>query len=191
MANLIDISFFVEDIEVPNAAAQAEIKATLEASIVQYEKEVLIDLLGYKLYKELIAHTIVSGDKFDKLVNGEEFTFTFDGEIIETKWEGLKGFSKKSLIAYFVYFMHRKKHQSYNAGVSVEVEADTDNSSKASLYLHLVDIWNEFVYLYGDGCNDEHDNADPSAYNYLLAKASDFTNWKFTSQEGEVNRLGI
>ncbi len=190
MATLIDTTYFVEEIEVPNAN-QAENKVPLEKSIAQYQKEVLISLLGYPLYKELIAHTVVSGDKFDKLINGEDFEFEFEGETISTRWEGLLGFQKKSLIAYYVYFMHRKKKQSYNSGIDVEVEADTENSSKASLYLKLVDIWNEFVLMYGDGCDDQHDNADASAYNYLLAKTADFPTWKFTSQEGEVNRLGI
>ena len=190
MAELIDTTYFVEEIEVPNVA-QAEVKVPLEKSILQYQKEVLISLLGYSLYKELIAHTVESGDKFDKLINGEDFSFSFEGEVIETRWEGLLGYQKKSLIAYYVYFMHRKKKQSYNSGIDVEVEADTENSSKTSLYLKLVDIWNEFVTMYGDGCNDEHENADPSAYNYLLAKSVDFPTWKFTSQEGEVNRLGI
>lgn len=190
MANLIDTSYFVDEIEIANTN-QEEVLASVTASIVQYEKEVLIDLLGYELYKELIAHTVIAGDKFDKLINGEEFSFSYNGKTVTRKWEGLKGFAKKSLIAYYVYYMHRKKHQSYNDGLSVEVEPDTENSSKASLYLHLVDVWNEFVFMYGDGWDDSHCNSDPSAYNYLLTKTTDFPTWEFKSQWGEVNRLGL
>lgn len=199
MANIIDTSYFVGDIEVPNSN-QPEIEMDLNNSINLYEKEVLIMLLGYSLYKELRAHTIVPGDKFDKLVNGEEFSFTFNGVTVENKWDGLKGENKKSLIAYYVYFMHRRKRASYNAGVGQEVEPKTENSQKGSLYTKLVEVWNEFIKMYGDVCYASepyfinyyvHENDLPSAYNYLVAKRSDFSNWRFTSQEGEINRYGI
>lgn len=202
MANIIDISYFVGDIEIPNIS-QEEIEADVNNSITIYEKEVLIALLGYPMYKELRAATPAPGDKWYKLINGEEFTFTVDGQEVNTKWDGLKGEEKKSLIAYYVYFMHRRKRQSYNAGVGIEVEADTDNSKPSSLYVRLVDVWNGFVKMYGFDCYVEDDdfgynldyyqhyNDEPSAYNYLLAKKADFTNWKFKSQGGEIDRFGL
>ena len=191
MANTIDTSYFVGDLEIPNVA-QAPIKLEVENSIKIYEREVLIALLGYPMYKEYLAAPVVVGDKWYKLINGEEFTFTVDGEEVTVYWEGLKGFEKKSLIAYYVYFMHRRKKSSYMAGIGTEVEAESENSEKTNLAEKLIWIWNEFVKMYGDSCvEDQHENVDPSAYNYLLAKASDFTNWKFESQGGEVNRLGL
>lgn len=200
MANIIDTSYFVEDIELPNVG-QPEITQKVTNSIKTYEKEVLIDLLGYPLYKELTGAVYVDGDasKWDKLVNGEEFSFVVNGLTITTKWEGLKGFEKKSLIAYFVYFMHRRKEATYMAGVGTENKADTENSSMDDLHPKLTYIWNEFLKMYGDGyfnhgaavADGTHENEDPSAFNYLLAKKSDFTNWRFVCQGDELNRFGI
>lgn len=200
MANIIDTSFFVEDIEIPNVA-QAPIRAKLENSIKLYEKEVLISLLGYPMWKDLFASGYVDGDasKWDKLVNGEEFSFELNGRTVTTYWEGLKGLEKKSLIAYYVYFMHRRKEASYMSGIGTEVKADTENSTMDDLHAKLVYVWNEFIKMYGDVCGDmdgfilnpQHENGEPSAYNYLLAKSSDFTNWRFTVMGGEINRFGI
>lgn len=198
MANIIDTSFFVGDIEIPNVA-QAPIRAKLENSIKLYEKEVLISLLGYPMWKDLQANIASPSGIWDKLINGEEFSFTFNGETITTYWEGLKGLEKKSLIAYYVYFMHRRKEASYMAGVGTEVKADTENSTMDDLHTKLVYVWNEFIKMYGDVCGDmdgfvsnpQHENMEPSAYNYILAKAADFTNWKFQPFGGEINRFGI
>jgi hypothetical protein len=166
------------------------------------------------MYKELQTIVVVPGDKWDKLINGEEFSFTPAGSPeVTTKWEGLKGKDKKSLIAYYIYFMHRRKRASYNAGVNIEVEAKTDNSIQASLYTKLTETWNEFIAMYGivDCWNSYHHfiyavPADPanyqypysywneypaSALNYLIAKQADFPDWRFTSEGGEINRYGL
>lgn len=199
MANIIDTSYFVEDIELPNVA-QPVIATKVTNSIKTYEKEVLISLLGYPMYKDLLVNIAAVSGKWYALINGEEFTFTLNGQTITAYWEGLKGFEKKSLIAYYVYFMHRRKEASYMAGVGTEVKADTENSSMDDLHAKLVFIWNEFVRMYGDSCVNEdavnadgytHENAEPSAYNYLLAKKLDFTNWKFERQGGEINMFDI
>lgn len=203
MANIIDAFYFIGDIEIPNVN-QEEIADDLLHSINLYEKEVLISLLGYTLYKELRAHTVVAGDKFDKLINGEDFSFTVNGATVETHWNGLKGENKKSLIAYYVYFMHRRKRASYHAGTGMEVEAKTDNSNKGSLYTKLIEVWNDFITMY-EGCGEDilstlylyspnflyHRDDLPSAYNYLVAKKADFPTWRFESLGGEINRFGI
>lgn len=200
MANLIDTSYFVGDIEIPNIS-QAEIAANVNESIVKYEREVLIALLGYALYKELTEHVIVPGDKFDKLINGDDFEFTINGVAVPARWDGLKGFNKKSLIAYYVYKAYRRKTQSYMAANNIEVQAKTENSEKFDMYSKLVDIWNEFIKMYGSGCIEEdyglpntyytHHDYLPSAYNYLLVKRADFVNWHYTSQGGKINIFGI
>ena len=191
MANIIDTSYFVDDIELPNVN-QAPIKAGVEKSIALYEKEVLISLFGYSMYKDFLAATPVAGDKWYKLINGEEFSFAFEGETVTRYWDGLLGADKKSLVAYYIYFMHRRKEVSYMAGVGTEVEAETENSTKVSLYEKLVWIWNEFLLMYGDGCTEgQYNNAEPSAYNYLTTKAANFTNWKFESQGEELNTFGV
>lgn len=201
MPNIIDISYFIDDIEVPNTN-QEEIETDLTHSINVYEREVLIALLGHTLYKELREATWVDGDlsKWDKLVNGEDFSYTLSGRTVNTRWEGLKGENKRSLIAYYVYFHHRRKRSSYNAGVGIEVEADTDNSKPSSLYEKLVYIWNDFVAMYGGEYVEEQYVVDNypvdeeyvnCAFNYLLAKKADFPTWYFKSLGGTIDRFGL
>ena len=202
MANIIDTSYFNGEIEVPNSN-QSEIATDLNESITKYEQEVLIQLLGYPLFKELKAVADYGlGDKWDKLVNGEEFSYTLNGVTVTTKWEGLRGFDKKSLIAYYVYFMHRRKRKSYTAGGGSEVESKHDNSEKVSPYVKLVEVWNEFIVLYGGECYQPKEviqytnllypiDEFPSAFNYLIAKRADFPTWTFTSKGGKLNIFGF
>ena len=206
MANLIDTTYFIEEIEIPNAN-QDEIEEDVTGSITQYEREVLVSLLGYPLYKLLRDSAFVDGDAsiWDKLVNGDDFSFTLNSQTVELRWDGLRGFEKKSLIAYYVYYMHRRKRASYHAGTGIEVEAASDNAAPASVYHKMVEVWNEFVNMYGDPTDDygyvidipaeldnyTHHNNLASAYNYLLAKKADFPTWKFKSQGGELNRFGF
>lgn len=199
MPNIIDTSYFVGDIEIPNLN-QPENAAEVTRSIVTYEKEVLIALLGYTLYKELLANIASPAGKWVGLIDGEEFSFTLNGQTVNTKWEGLKGENKKSLIAYYVYFSHRQKKASYNTDVGIEVEGSTENSVTTSLAEKLIPIWNEFVKMYGGEFTEDEwivanypvdEECLSSAYNYLLAKKTDFPTWKFTTQGGEINRFGI
>jgi len=210
MANLIDATYFIGEIEIANAN-QGEISADLLHSITLYEKEVLTDLLGYAMYKDMqaaiaAAPAIPLEAKWVALIEGEEFTYTpSNGVAVVTKWEGLKGANKKSLVAYYIYFRHRTKRQSYNAGVGIEVEAATENAINSSLYVKLTEVWNEFIAMYGTDCGDYQVPTDPtlysyyyyegefiaSAYNYLLSKQADFPNWKYKSQGGEINRFGL
>lgn len=199
MANLIDATYFEGEIEIPNTN-QPEVETDLNNSIVRWEREVLIQLLGYTLYTELMAAVAlpyIAGDKWDKLINGEDFTFELNGQTVTTKWEGLLGFEKKSLIAYYVYFMHRRRRATYTA-VGNEVQSKTDNSEKVSAYHKMVEVWNEFIAMYGNVCSVGasqnsyyHEDVLPSAYNYLLAKKTDFPNWIYTDMGGRLNKMGI
>jgi hypothetical protein len=206
MANLIDTTYFIEEIEIPNVN-QTEIEDDVTGSITQYEREVLISLLGNALYVELRDSAFVDGDAsiYDKLVNGDDFSYTLNSQTVELRWDGLRGFEKKSLIAYYVYYMHRRKRASYHAGTGIEVEAASDNAKPAQVYHKMVEVWNEFINMYGDPTDEygnvqdipnvldnyTHHNNLASAYNYLLAKKADFPTWKFNSMGGELNRFGI
>jgi hypothetical protein len=168
---------------------------------------VLISLLGNALYVELRDSAFVDGDAsiYDKLVNGDDFSYTLNSQTVELRWDGLRGFEKKSLIAYYVYYMHRRKRASYHAGTGIEVEAASDNAKPAQVYHKMVEVWNEFINMYGDPTDEygnvqdipnvldnyTHHNNLASAYNYLLAKKADFPTWKFKSMGGELNRFGI
>jgi hypothetical protein len=197
MANIIDTTYFVNEIEIANVN-QNPVKADLINSIKLYEKEVLVMLLGYPLYVELMTNLATSGDKWDKLLNGEDFSFILDGVTINTRWEGLKGVDKVSVLAYYIYYKHREKRASYTAGLATEVEASTENAKPTAMYHKMVDVWNRFIDMYGQTWDDYFypesaypTDALPSAYNYLLAKKADFPTWQYQDLGGYLNKFGI
>jgi len=52
MAQLIDTTYFIGQISLPGSVLSGTL-ADINPYIVKYEREALIDLLGYTLYKEL------------------------------------------------------------------------------------------------------------------------------------------
>jgi hypothetical protein len=197
--NLIDTTYFIADIFVPLSNNET-LNENFEASIVRYESEVLKDLVGYTLFKALKAQ--IDAETFaapwDAFVNGAEFSFEFNGSTINEKWNGLVNTELKSLIAYYVYYWHRKYNETTYSGIG-ENAAIGENSKKASSLDKMVWANSNMVNLYGnvpkyvsfqDSGNYVHYDAEPSAYNYLLANIDDFDGWVF-KPKGKVNAFGI
>lgn len=185
--SFIDNTYFVGDINLTSGQLD-----NITNWITVYETEILKKLLGYTLYAELQAD-LVSGvpqtTKFIRLVNGYTFSFEFNGQTINEKWEGLKGLNKKSLIAYYVYYQYRNLNETFNttAGQKTNVSENSQNVNAAFYFIY---VWNKMVELYGvvpeynesyflNNDNYVHFNKLPSAYNYLLANIADFENWVY------------
>lgn len=199
MANLIDTSYFIGDINVP-LRNDTLLDEVFLASIAQYEPEVLKSLLGYTLYKALKLQIDAASYSapWDDFVNGAEFSFEFNGSTINEKWEGLVNSSKKSLIAYYIYYWHRKYNETSYSGIG-EDKAKGENSVIVSPIEKIAWANNRMVDLYGNvprrirkyvdfqnSGNYVHYDASPSAYNYLLANIDDFDGWVF-KPKGKVN----
>lgn len=197
MSNLIDNTYFVREIDVPQGS-RAELNEGITNSIVAYEPEVLKLLLGYKLWKlvqaaydasVLTVNPVALETKYANLINGAEFTFEFGGVTIEDKWIGLKNASKASLIANYVYYFHRRNNASQFNGIGQTV-SKAENSTVVSPRYAMKTAWNKFVEMYGETGYVGSSNASynvwsdyPSAYNFLLANKADYPDWKFTPQE--------
>jgi hypothetical protein len=193
--SFIDSSYFVGEINIPNASTDT----SLTQAIDQYEKEILISLLGYKLYSLLIAD-LVNGIPVTQiyldLVNGAEFTYSFRGEDITLKWEGLKNSAKVSLIAYYVFYKYveRDVTRYYGTGVSMAVPANGQSGwERVSSMNKLCAVWERMRELYGKVPLDYEPektligdmlphtfNLDPSAYNFLFTNKDDYPDWLFT-----------
>lgn len=222
--SLIDITYFVRDLNVPISSTSA-LNSALVDYINKYEPEALKLLLGYSLYKELIsaiaAYELAKEDydnamftfdpetdepliepvlasKFDKLINGSEFSFQLEGETITEYWPGLKNTDKVSMIANYVYFHFRRDNVSQFNGLS-ETVSYSESSRSINPREKLVKAWNGFVDQMGEGClsaytsnNSTYIHTDdlPSAYNFLLANLPDYPNWKFTPQQ-KINTWGL
>lgn len=193
---LIDSSYFVGDIQLPNLD---EIDNTFDDVIAKYEKEVLTKLLGYRLYNEFIAAlgTETPDAKWIDLRDGATFQFDFCGNTIHREWNGLANEELISLIAYYVYYQYRNDTLGTTTSIS-DVIGIPENAEQINDSRKMTKAWNRGVNLYGlapksfdsHSTTYNHYNDIASAYNFLLANQDDYTNWEFTPIY-RLNEFGI
>ena len=189
MANLIDSTYFKGDILLTN---KTDLAADISEAIARYEKEILISLLGYKLYKQLVATPTV--EPYKSLIEGAEFELTFDGITQLLKWNGLKNSDKESLIAFYTYYKYQERNFVKPSAIST-VKAKAENAETVTPVWKMVNAWNEMIKLYGEFDNlwfaqsyttiIQPDgglvfNNDASAFNYMSANVALFPDWIFT-----------
>lgn len=147
--SLIDETYFVGDLNIPNTATPA-ILERLQWFIDKYEKELLEDLLGYELWKLLDIQITQEEEnspatplpRLASLLNGVEYT---DGGGMLRKWRGLvytQGGSPRSLIANFVYWHWIKDHATQTVGLG-EVATQAQNAILTSPVVKQVTAWND------------------------------------------------
>jgi len=200
----IDSTYFTGELAIPNAANEAG----LTQAITQYEKEILISLLGYKLYSLLLAD-LSNGEpqtqKYIDLVNGAEFTHTFGGVDYTLKWDGLINTGKISLIAYYVYYKYVERNISAFYGTGVSMANTQEGWSRVSPESKMINAWERIRELYGKippqykrYYNRPVLGAEVpgvlelsgSAYNFLLTNIADYPDWVFTPL-WNMNQFGI
>jgi len=206
---LIDASYFTGELDIPNTGEPA-VLADLNRAIEQFEYEVLVDLLGYRLYKQFIdgLDQPAPEQKWKDLRDGAEFSFEFCDVTVTTKWEGLVNQAKRSLIAYYVFYKKLNIDMVSAAGVGGVVQTLTENAEMVSPVNVLVRTWNKMLRLYGDiddrdqnqyyfGGFNKYSSADyvhfndkPSAYNFLLARKQDYPDWVFSPKKA-INSFGL
>lgn len=140
MANLIDSSFFVNEINIPNTGKQ-EISESITMFVNKYEPELLKCLLGYSLWSSYNSDSTT--ERFANLINGVEYTC-----INVTKyWQGLVydngGTTKFSLIAQYIYWQIMSDKTIWTSGVGTKISKG-DNVIDVSPALKMNKAWNEF-----------------------------------------------
>jgi hypothetical protein len=152
MANITDLSCFIDDIyvpivSVPSVQSQSvpTVKNGLTAKINVVERSVLLNSLGLDLYNEVqsnLANLNNAPQKIKDLVNG----CIYDGMI----WEGLK--NPKSLIAYAVYYYFLDDvEKGIFAPHGVYKLADSEKEKFSPMY-KMAYAWNIFLNKYQSGC---------------------------------------
>lgn len=209
--SLIDTSYFVKDISIPNLD---EIPNSIRTYIERFEKEVLIKLLGRPLYNDFISglEATTIEQKWIDLRDGADFTFEFDGRQVVERWNGLINQDKVSLISYYVYEKYRRIEKTTTTGVA-EVRGKVENSEVVNETQKIITAQNRFIDLYGevrysiDGINydyfesqiffDKRSNTYdfyndwPSAFNFLNSRREDdYPNWEF-SPIRRLNEFGL
>jgi hypothetical protein len=199
--SLIDSTYFVGEINIPNPSGVNSNATAITQAITQYEKEILIQLLGYKLYSLLIADLTGEGGTpvtqiYIDLVNGAEFDHVYGDETFTLKWEGLKNAAKQSLIAYYTYYKYVEREVTHLSQLGI-VLTETMKGQRASSLPKMCAAWERMRELYGKipgnygrfypgpvkGTNlSLAFNCDPSVYNFLYANKEDYPDWIFTPQ---------
>jgi len=171
MANLIDNSYFTGEINLPGELLTGQF-ATIDSYIAKYEKDFLIKLLGYDVYKDLLANPL----DYSGLIDGAEYVVNFNGEKT-VKWIGLVNDEKISPIAYYVYYHFMRDLATATASIGQTVPT-AENATVVSMSHKLTFAWNAMMDLYG-GFTDPP--IRPTAYRYLREIKPD--KWLFTHME--------
>lgn len=211
MADIINIDYFIGEILIPNPD-----NGDLAKAITQYEKEILIDVLGYELYSLFVAdgYDSPSSQRFLDILNGKEFEIDYCGKTIKQKWNGLKDEATyQSLIAYFTYYKYVKRTNDHLGGIG-NTMFQPENGKRTSPIDKMSNAWKRMLELYGHipsnclrqgiytwnfwylgNCEVWETptmiyNPDPSLYNFLASNIDTYPEWVF-KPKGTVNVFGI
>jgi len=140
---LIDWSYFIRDIYVANSNVNnpASPQGGELRDFIYYEDKFLTEILGYELYKDLLAN--LTDVKYTRLIEGAEFTDSC-GRL--NKWSGFSNAEKISPIANFIYVELLSHRASNNSGVGV-VGTDVENGHRTSPSDKIISAWNKMVDL--------------------------------------------
>lgn len=151
--SLIDSTYFVGDLNIPNTDKDYVLER-LQYFIEKMERQLLQDILGYELYKPLVAAFDQAEDdssytyetRLGNILNGTEYTGQ-DSRL--HKWKGLvyvtESEVKGSLIANYVYWHWLKDQTTQTTGLG-ESATQAQNSTLTSPTIKMVKVWNEFAY---------------------------------------------
>lgn len=137
---IITTSYFKNGIKaIPNLNKDWILEA-VESSINIYEQIYLRDVLGYELYKLLLAdmEEDVISERFSSLLDGAEY---HSGSGL-MKWGGLKDETLfESPIAYFVAFNHMRDNATQFTGIG-EQQSKSTNAIVISQASKIMQNWN-------------------------------------------------
>jgi len=172
---LIDSTYFINDINL-NVGAYSDLTQYID----KFEKEVLIGLLGYTLYTEMMAaYAALPGtplpEKWDRLING----YTYDYNGVTIRWNGLINSDKVSFIAYYVYCQYLKAQQ-FKPAQAGTVQPQNENSVVVDGIANHTAGWNRFVFEY------------ESVQWFLIANEADYPDYALYNKDYTfTNSFGI
>lgn len=184
---IIDDSYFTGKINVPNNNEyNGSTVEAIEDYINKYGRLFMRETLGNVLFKDLMLN-LDNGElienateKWVKLVNGTEYVK--DG--VTYTWQGIKGgcdLYKDSVLAYFVYLNYFEITQF--TGFSLAL-TEAKNSTVVNPSNHLVEVWNDFVYLYQGSCNHTQHPSISFDFNGVL-----FNDYYYGNDSGFVSYM--
>jgi len=169
--SLISTSYFVKDISLPTGEF-----SNLTNDIVKYEPEILKEVLGYELGKLVIAYDAsASSQRIKDIVEGKEYTVSYNGRDQTIKWNGLKNTELISLIAYYVYYWWQRNNIT-STSTTGEIKPKNENSIIVGANAKACAAWYRMRELIGFSGQNK---LEPSLYNFLTEYEDDYPEWIF------------
>lgn len=216
---IIDSSYFTNgELFIPNnkdlsarPVGSPSVVNALDTFIDKYERDLLLNALGVTLYNELISQftdgvlNVGALQKWKDLVDGSDYTI--NGKVY--RWDGLRGYAKQSLIAFYVYCNYMRNNESTYTTTGV-VQNTANNANNVSFTPKYIKAWQSFIDQYQDEFDNDpriiinaygvgldyynNKNIKVSLYQYLLDQneldATAFPDFEFKFYENE-NSFGI
>lgn len=180
-ATLLDSSYFIRNIYMPQAVNDAAVKSRVELFIQQHEPEVLERLLGYALYKEFFDSITgpTPAAKYTDLLFGAEYT---DGNGYPQKWMGFLNPQKNSILANYVYYQYMTDNNTLTTAGG-ESKQKSEGGFRTDATQKAVRAWNEMrLWIM-------------QLIDYLESRKADYPQWQdYCFPEaffGNVNQFGI
>jgi len=174
--------YFFGDINIP-VGSNLVTENTLTSYIARYEPEILDKLLGYELRRLTSGET---SQRMTDLIEGKEYTVSFNNRDQKVKWNGFQNSVKISLLSDYVYYWWQRINNVHTANVG-SVKPRQENSMVANPNQQVGNAWHRMRELYG---YPGQSILAPSAYNFLKENEDDYPEWVFT-EIGQINMFGL
>ena len=184
-------------------------QSELEVFIDNYERDLLINALGVSLFNQLVLamdDLPNAEQKWQDLVEGLDYTVGGHSY----RWEGLRGYNKQSVIAFYVYCHYLRNDESTytTTGIVRSTAKNADNYDPTGKYIQAYNSFleqyqkdynynpNVLINAFGGMGLDYYNNNDStrSLYQYLTdaneLDVTSFPDFKFKVYESQTS-LGI
>jgi hypothetical protein len=180
--SLITTSYFAKDISIPTGTY-----SNLSNDIEKYEPEIIKEVSGYELGKLINAYdSSTSPQRIKDIVEGKEYTVSYNGRDQTIKWNGLINTELISFIAYYVYYWWQRNNIT-STSTTGEIKPKNENSIIVGANAKACAAWYRMRQLIGYSGQSV---VEPSLYNFLTEYEDDYPEWIF-KDVGSINIFGI
>jgi hypothetical protein len=138
LSNLVTYSNFVGELAID--LTKDDNQTHLDYTITQWQREILIRLLGVGLYKDFYDNDAAT--KYATLKNGETNGIYLNGE----DYYEFRGVTE--MLKYFIYFYYNRYNQSSNTELGERKTVGGNLQAGDSLRLKMVRAWNKGIDMY-------------------------------------------
>ena len=199
MATITDVTYYQKGINfIPNAqdisaSDSPSSESKLEYFINVYERQLMLNVLGAKLFSEFttaMADLPNADQKWKDLVTGA--TYTKDSK--DYLWEGLRGYEKNSLVASYIFCEYLRNDESTytTTGVVKNTSKNAENVNPTPKYIAA---WRQFIEKYQaqTQCNPViiRDHFGNVGLDYYQNKNSEVSLYQFLTDQNELDALAF